>query len=196
MINAIIDSSEIGGYKIKTTTKSLTVRIARLIIIAVLVSFGGWCFEKVGRLVFYGAHGDRGFVRLPLCPIYGVTLLSVYLICGTPKKASRLIGGSLVKYFLASTLTATVLELVTGAAMGLLGVKLWDYSERAFNLFGVICLGYSLLWGALITAFMATLWQPIDDLVSRIPPRAAILMGYTSLVLVTADFLVQCLTLI
>ena len=47
-------------------------------IIFAAVSFLGWCFEKVGRLTVFNAIGDRGFLSLPVCPIYGYTVLLIF----------------------------------------------------------------------------------------------------------------------
>ncbi len=44
----------------------------------------------------------------------------------------------------------TAVEFLTGLVVNRwLGLGVWDYSARRFQLYGQICLGFSLLWGLL-----------------------------------------------
>ena len=184
--------------------------VARLLLIGELISFAGWCFEKVGRFVVYGAVGDRGFLWLPLCPIYGISVVSIYLLLGTPLsfrgvlgkriRRTRLWRKSLARskalrlslYFVVVFFVATAIELVTGLSMKALGVTLWDYSERFLNIFGVVCLGYSVLWGALITLFMGVLWESIYAAICGIPIKITVYTAFAALGFICVDFFVRC----
>jgi uncharacterized membrane protein len=188
------------------------VQIAcRLALIGTFISFVGWSFEKLGRFIVYGAVGDRGFVWLPLCPIYGISIVLIFLLFGTPTRFSGIIGtpiasffGSLKQkrwlaflfYFILATAAATLTELITGLLMMPFGVRLWDYSERFLNLWGIICVGFSLLWGALITLFMAFLWLPLYRLVSKLPERLTVILGITFSAAVAVDFIINTVLLI
>lgn len=182
--------------------------VCRLFIMAVGVSFMGWCFEKLGRYLAFGSSADRGFLTLPLCPIYGISVVAIYLFMGTPKHISgvwgkkirmtrpwrRVVGDSAWRkylfYFIFVAVLSTAAELITGLCMKPFGVMLWDYSGKPFNFMGVICLEYSLMWGALITAFMGLLWKPLWRLVKRIVPRYAFILSVTLAVPIIADFTV------
>ncbi len=172
----------------------------RLTAFGFAVSLLGWCFEVVGRYAIYGVLADRGFVTLPLCPIYGITLVAIYLIFGTPRRMrgllSLLSGGRVwvryAVYFAAVTVFSTAVELVTALAFAPFGVRLWTYAEQPFNLLGVVCLGYSLLWGVLITVFMGLLWERSYGLVKKIPPRVIMPVGVTLGAAVSVDFLINC----
>lgn len=51
---------------------------------------------------------------------------------------------------LLSGLLITSAEFLCGYVVNLrLGLGVWDYSKRPHNLYGQICLGYSLLWCAM-----------------------------------------------
>ena len=53
----------------------------------------------------------------------------------------------LVVKCLFGAITITVLEFIAGCIVNLwLGWGVWDYSGMMFNLFGQICLPFSLLW--------------------------------------------------
>lgn len=177
-------------------------------IAAVCISFAGWVFEKLGRYMIFGATGDRGFLSLPVCPIYGISVIAIYLLLGTPKAPGGVVGtrigatsfgGRIYRsgvwrvtlYFLLVTLISTAAELVTGLFMRSIGITLWDYSERAFNLFGIICPSFSLIWGALITLLMGFAWTPFYSRICAIPKRVAAPLAFTLVTAAAADFAVS-----
>ena len=61
-------------------------------------------------------------------------------------------------------LVVTAVEFTVGALVNvLLGWNVWDYSDMRFNLFGQVCLTYSVLW--------ALLGIPVDWLSTAISRR-------------------------
>ena len=51
------------------------------------------------------------------------------------------------KQVLIGACVITALEFVSGVILNIiLGLNIWDYSDMPFNLFGQICLPFSLLW--------------------------------------------------
>ncbi|MBQ8331697.1 MAG: putative ABC transporter permease [Clostridia bacterium] len=174
----------------------------------VLISLGGWSFEKIGRYVLYGSTDDRGFLTLPLCPIYGTCVLLIGILFGSPQAPSRLFSrlcrplgsfpsrwGAVCRwllYFLAVTGLSTAVELVVGLLFQQLGIPLWDYSERVGNFMGVICPSFSLLWGILLTVLMGLLWDRLCSEVAKIPVRVQRVAAIGMTVLIGADFLLNC----
>ena len=54
---------------------------------------------------------------------------------------------SLIKQMIISCVIVTVIELIAGAILNiLLKLKIWDYSNLKFNLFGQISLRTSIIW--------------------------------------------------
>lgn len=178
----------------------------RLFLMFMLISFIGWCMETVYVLLCFGRLSDRGFLSMPFCPIYGASILAIYLLIGTPQggvlqplfaKAKGLplparaaaYAGLYLLYFFAAVLIPTAAEFLTGLFFDkLFGIRLWDYTDRAFNLLGYVCLPMSALWGLLITAAMALLWTPLKKLLARIPQRAAKAVAFTLAALLLIDF--------
>ena len=178
----------------------------RLFLMFMLISFIGWCMETVYVLLRFGRLSDRGFLSMPFCPIYGTSILAIYLLIGTPQggvlqplfaKAKGLplparaaaYAGLYLLYFVAAALIPTAAEFLTGLFFDkLFGIRLWDYTDRAFNLLGYVCLPMSALWGLLITAAMALLWTPLKKLLARIPQRAAKAVAFTLAALLLIDF--------
>ena len=91
-------------------------------------------------------RGIKGFLLLPLCPVYGLGVLAVLAL---PKALTA----GFFSRALWGGLTATAVEYVVHWAYEvLLGVHFWDYSHFRGNLKGRVCLPYSLIWGVLLTA--------------------------------------------
>lgn len=158
------------------------------VIVFFMISFGGWCFEKVGRFLVFGAVGDRGFLTMPLCPIYGFTVIFLFILAGTPSAplvdfipsegslAKRLFSDILdyLMYFVFAFIVANLFELVTGVFFEkAVGVKLWNYSERAFNIGGYVCLGFGAMWGVLITTLMSFFRYPLLSAVRSVGEKRA-----------------------
>ncbi len=136
-----------------------------------IISFVGWAYETLLTKALYGEFADRGFLRLPFCPIYGGVVCLLYLLVGTPKdgwvyRAVRRTysrkGDSVflerfmryLIYFLLSSAFATVGELVIGLLFQKLGCELWSYADYPHNYKGVVCLFVSGFWGVLLTLVM------------------------------------------
>ena len=83
----------------------------------------------------------RGFTHWTMSLTGGVCLSLIYLISDKLKKSKM--------FFkcLCSALTITTVEFLVGCLVNkLLKMNVWDYSKQKFNLFGQICLLYSVLW--------------------------------------------------
>ena len=106
-------------------------------------SFLGWLGEVVTTAVRKLRYQDRGVLNGPLCILYGVGGLTISFTLGELQQSWFFLFG-------LSAIYATVLEWVAGHLLERVsGTRWWDYSDEWFNLDGYICLGASLLWGAL-----------------------------------------------
>lgn len=146
-------------------------RTGRYVLLFLAVSFLGWAAETAFFLACYGTWWDRGFLTLPLCPIYGCAFLLVDVL--TERAAGK---GTCL---LLCALTPTALELVTGLVCRGLGLRLWDYSACRFHLAGIICLEYTLLWAVLVPPAMACLYRPLKRRVLALPEPLAGRLAWT-----------------
>ena len=106
--------------------------------------FFGWIIESTYVSVCTGNWVNRGFMRGPVIPIYGTGAV-IILFAVIPFRTSPIL------VFILGTISASVLEFVTGFVMErIYKVRYWDYSDKPFNLCGYICLFNSLCWGVLI----------------------------------------------
>ncbi|HOT47389.1 MAG TPA: hypothetical protein PLM53_17385 [Spirochaetota bacterium] len=111
------------------------------IILFAVYSFMGWLIEVVYRSSKQKKFINAGFLHGPFVPIYGfgaafIMLLEYFL---QPY-------GVLVK-LLVYGIVLTMVEYVVGYLFEtIFKLKLWDYSDNAFNLHGRICLLFSAFW--------------------------------------------------
>ena len=125
--------------------------------------FFGWIFESTYVSVKKGHFVNRGFLRLPMLPIYGTGAVMMLWV-------SLPVRDSLLLVYTSGAIAATILEYVTGWGMErLFKVKYWDYSNMRFQLNGYICLSSTIAWGFLTVLLTEILHPPIARYVLGIP---------------------------
>lgn len=131
----------------------------------------GWLVEVIYAFIKHGKYVNRGFLYGPICPIYGVGVVSIYL--SIHKLSTVFLGGQAPTWwmlFIMVTVVTTGLELFTGSFMSyIFHTRWWDYSDRRFNLGGYICLDFTLIWGLAGTLLLQIVHVRIADLVDGIP---------------------------
>ena len=107
----------------------------------IIYAIAGWCLEVVYATTVTGKFVNRGFLNGPLCPIYGLGAIVVYVSLNPFSENLLILYG-------CSVILTSVLEFITGLVLEkIFHQKWWDYSKRPFNLMGYVCLQFSLLWG-------------------------------------------------
>lgn len=144
-----------------------------------LFSFLGWCLEVGFHAVKSGRFVNRGFISGPACPIYGIGVSLAGLILAPIKNIFLL--------FLASTFICTVVELIVGFAMDkVFSSRWWDYSGEKFNLFGYVCLKFSIVWGLLCTVSVKLL-DLLDRIIEHMRHPACYTVAISLLLLILFD---------
>mgnify|MGYP002796760797 FL=1 len=106
-------------------------------------SFLGWVGEVMVTAVRKHRYQDRGVLNGPLCILYGIGGLIISFTLGELQQGWFFLFG-------LGAIYATVIEWVAGHILERTsGTRWWDYSDQPVNLDGYICLGASILWGAL-----------------------------------------------
>lgn len=140
--------------------------------------FFGWIFESAYVSLKSKKLINRGFLRLPMLPLYGTGAVMM-LWLSLPVK------DNLILVYLSGVVGATVLEYVTGSVMEqLFKVRYWDYSNQRFNIKGYICLSSSLAWGFLTILMTHVLHEPVEHFVLNLPP----VLEFSSIGIISAVF--------
>lgn len=142
-------------------------------------AFLGWCSEVAFAAIRKGQFVNRGFLNGPVCPVYGVGLVTVIWILAPVQDQLWLL-------YLGAVVLTTAIELVTGFAMEqLFHQRWWDYSRVPLNLGGYVCLPFSLIWGVACVAIVRRLHPLVQAGVGLIPPLfGPLLLGLLSATLI------------
>lgn len=147
-------------------------------------SFLGWLMETTYASIRQRKFVNRGYLTGFFCPIYGYGAVLILLTSDWLIQSSLNQIAMLIWIALASIAQMTVLEFITGFALErLFKLKWWDYSGKAFNLKGYICLQYSLLWGVLAIVLVMIVHPFISSMIVRLSATikihlATILIAY------------------
>lgn len=143
--------------------------------------FFGWIFESAYVSCKTRRFVNRGFLRLPMLPLYGTGAVMMLWV-------SLPLEHNVFLVYISGMIAATVLEYVTGWAMErLFKMKYWDYSNQRFNLNGYICLSSSVAWGFLTIFLTEIVHPPISRLVLLLHPIPALITVGAVTVMFTAD---------
>ncbi len=143
--------------------------------------FFGWIFESTYVSCKTRRFVNRGFLRLPMLPLYGTGAVMMLWV-------SLPLQHNVFLVYISGMIAATVLEYVTGWAMErLFKMKYWDYSNQRFNLKGYICLSSSIAWGFLTIFLTEVVHPPISRLILLLHPIPALITVGAVTVMFTAD---------
>lgn len=121
--------------------------------------FLGWIFESTYVSLKSRRFVNRGFLRLPMLPLYGTGAVMM-LFVSLPVKDNQ------VLVYVSGVIAATALEYVTGWGMEkLFKMRYWDYSNQRFQIKGYICLSSSIAWGFLTILLTEVIHRPIEQMV-------------------------------
>lgn len=130
----------------------------------------GWCMELLFRRFVSSGNPGRvwinpGFLAGPYLPLYGFGLWGMYEMSHLIK---LLVTGNIFKdiliIFLIMAIIMTIIEFIAGLIFVKgMNVKLWDYSRERFNIKGVICLKFTVIWGLLGTVYYFTVNTRVEQ---------------------------------
>ena len=137
--------------------KCLLTNLTNDFLLFMFFSIVGWIYETLLFYFWYGGFYHRGFLNIPLLPIYGSVVLTTKYLIGTIENPSNIL--KKIKnveirntlYILLCFSLPTTVEYFVGLYFDKIhNLRLWDYSNIPLNIDGYICLGYSLFWTLLI----------------------------------------------
>ena len=154
-------------------------------------SFIGWFFESCYCSIRPKKWVNRGFLRGPICPIYGTGGL-VMMICLLPLRhiTENLYLNELL-IFIAGAILCDIVEFMTSYIMEkLFNARWWDYSNKKFNIQGRICLTHTFYWGTCSCLFVFIL-EPIMNLylVGQVSESSRNILTYIFLTVFAFDLL-------
>ncbi len=132
-----------------------------------------------------------GFLFGPCTPIYGFGALCILII--ERVFIRRIKGNRIVKgiiSFLVFAVLLSVIELLGGVLLEkILGITLWDYSNKPWHLGKYVCLELSLVWGFGSLLFIYVVKPFMDKMIKKIPVKAT----YTFMGILIVDLVMSYL---
>jgi uncharacterized membrane protein len=147
----------------------------------------GWLVESIYMSFCNKKLTNRGFIRGPICPIYGIGALTVYFIL---KPFSE---NYIILYF-CGTFLATILEYITAKLMiRVFGEVWWDYNDKPLNYKGILCLESTIAWGFYTVIMFGFLQKFVEAVVNGYPQVIGIRIGTIVIVYFMLDLTVSLL---
>lgn len=116
-------------------------------------SIMGWVLELFYRRFFSDKNPEKrwinpGFLVGPCLPLYGFGLIALFVMSLIPAfYYDELTVSRVLIIIVIMGLVMTIIEYISGIIfIKGLHVKLWDYSTRKFNIQGIICPTFSIIW--------------------------------------------------
>ncbi len=146
-------------------------------------SFIGWCIEVCYMTLETGEYQNRGFLNMPICPIYGFGVIMVVVFF-------RPLSHTFIPLFFVTGLLCTTFELLVGLGMEkMFHARWWDYSHEKYNYKGYICLKVSILWG-LGCVFVIRIVQPaVEKIIDLMPVKLGLALIFIWSILIIIDLI-------
>ncbi len=157
--------------------------IYQMSLLFIVWSFIGWAVEVCAHTLKMGEYSNRGFLSMPICPIYGFGVLIITIILRPFMYSAFLV-------FLLSMIICTAFELFVGVLMKVLFHNMWwDYSDEHFNFKGYICLKTSIWWGIGGLVSIKFVEPFIESVIKMLPYIAGVIFLCVMTVLITIDLI-------
>ena len=118
--------------------------------------------ESIFRSIIEKKIINTGFLRGPICPIYGIGALIMTTVLSS-------LSNNVFLLFISSVAVLTLLEYIVGVLLEkIFHTKYWDYSNHKINFQGRICLSNSIYWGILGVAFVKFIHPFIQEVIGKI----------------------------
>lgn len=147
--------------------------------------FGGWIVESSIVSVRTRKLVNRGFLKIPMLPIYGFGSVMMLFVSLPIKNKPVLI------YF-SGMIAATALEYVAAVFMeNIFKIKYWDYTEDKFNFQGRICLESSLFWGVLSVALTLFIHKPVEKFILSLNSNTINILVFIISIIFVTDLIIS-----
>lgn len=172
-------------------------QILALIMVMIVVSFLGFVVENVWLAVTKGFIDNRNMC-LPFLIGYGLAMLAIYILLGTPGELVLLgrklgIRRKLVKkllYFLLVVVCICVGEILLGKLVEYTcGFYWWDYSSLPMHITRYTTIPTSMGFAVLVTAFMDNCFMPLINSFAAWDYEKLRLTAVSLILLLTVDFI-------
>ncbi len=142
----------------------------------------GWIYETAVTSYLWGHFADRGYLHIPVLPIYGVFS---FIMIPVFKKHN----GFLTVFFGGMAIT-TILEFISSYIIEwIIGKSLWSYKSWDFNYDGRISLYSSLAFGAMSVILIKLAYPMVKKFYKNAPLWLVCLCGTVCFLAIITDLI-------
>ncbi|MCR4924345.1 MAG: putative ABC transporter permease [Lachnospiraceae bacterium] len=155
------------------------------IMIIIVCSFIGFVVENLWLTFRYGFMDNRN-MNLPFLLGYGLAILFIYHVIGTPENKPDF------KYFISVFLIVSLGEILLGHLVEeICGIYYWDYSSLPLHLTRYTDFFTSTGFALLITKFMRNVFPVIVDIINAIDSGFLHLLAMFGITALIIDYLIS-----
>ena len=174
-------------------------RLKTDIIMLTIVSFIGFCFEDIWMFFRHGILDNRN-MYLPFLLGYGIFIIALYYILGTPSKLFNKYElkrpKSTIIYFLICVVLVSIGELLLGLFVEKTGgYSYWDYSTIPLHITKYTSIPTSLGFATIITIFMDFIFVPLRNKIEKITNKIPFIIVLLILITLIVDFIISFKTM-
>lgn len=160
-----------------------------------IISFLGYCVENIWLAVTQQYINNRN-MYFPFLLGYGLTVVGIYLIVGTPRKWLRRKPAKkfaiYLAYFFLMVVIVSIGEILLGKTVEYFcEFTYWNYEKLPFHLTKYTSLPTSMGFAGIIEFFMEYLMEPILNKVQQLPETTLQLLAVGFIILLVGDFLIS-----
>lgn len=178
------------------------MKLAKLktdIIMLTIVSFIGFCFEDIWMIFRHGILDNRN-MYLPFLLGYGIFIIALYYILGTPSKLFNKYElkrpKSTIIYFLICVVLVSIGELLLGLFVEKTGgYSYWDYSTIPLHITKYTSIPTSIGFAIIITIFMDFIFVPLRNKIEKITNKIPFIIVLLILITLIVDFIISFKTM-
>lgn len=157
--------------------------VVYLVLMFLLFSMLGWCWELLYDFLKHGVLANHGVLHGPWLPIYGGGGVFMYLVLNRYKKYSIIV-------FMGGFVFCTIIEYCTAIYLETYKHhKWWSYINMPFNIDGRICLLASIFFGISGLACIYVFAPRIKTLMKKFDLRMVAIICFVLFSLFVIDFI-------
>lgn len=164
--------------------KTTYPKICRYIIEFTICGLCGWIYETILTSYLWGKFAERGFLHIPVLPIYG---FFAFILLPIFKKHN-----GFFTVFFGSIAITTTLELISAYIIeAIIHERLWSYRSWDFNFFdGRISLYSSLIFGVLSLILIKGVHPLVNKMSEKYSSKTISIMGSICWITIVIDFVI------
>ncbi len=177
MSTALLDKQTEIKHPSRTIKDDIPVYILEFLVFA----FIGWTYETIYTSIAWGRFAERGFLHLPICPIYGFFSFFIILTLGKLKFNVPIL-------YILCTACIGLLEYIASYILEkCFNLELWNYSYMKFDINGRVSVVICLIFGAACIFLLKILHPKLYKLFNKTSSKNLKIISYSLLVITIAD---------